>query len=279
MKRKYYSARVGHTSIIKLDLKKTLRLFASAYNSLETRCYFQEAMGYECVDAGEVSGTMGGDIGAFFLRKLHKDHPWPIAERVMTYSAEDLFDVIELLFDYVSKPVDGRYHDWSNCGWHYATFDQDAGQADFRREMNEFLRDFRDGFELSKDGEVVRRAAEGLRPLEEAGLPASSDRKNVNDRVRAAVEKYRKRSATRGQRRDAVRDLADVLEFLRPQLHGVISRRDEADLFNIANNFGIRHHNQLQKNDYDPEWLSFLFYLYLSMIHVATRLLEKRKSK
>jgi hypothetical protein len=78
------------------------------------------------------------------------------------------------------------------------------------------------------------------------------------------------------ERRDAVRDLADVLEFLRPQAKAVLASKDEADLFNLANNFGIRHHNAGQKTDYDPAiWLSWAFYYYLATIHAVTRLIEK----
>ncbi len=67
-----------------------------------------------------------------------------------------------------------------------------------------------------------------------------------------------------------------MLEYLRPQLKQILSSNDESDLFNLANNFGIRHHNQRQKTDYDPAWLSWIFHHYLATIHLATRLVEQR---
>ena len=46
----------------------------------------------------------------------------------------------------------------------------------------------------------------------------------------------------------------------------------ERDLFNLANNFGIRHHNDHQKTSYDANiWLSWMFYFYLATIHVVLR--------
>jgi hypothetical protein len=69
--------------------------------------------------------------------------------------------------------------------------------------------------------------------------------------------------------------LVDILESLRPKLKNVISTKDEDDLFNIANNFGIRHKNERQKIDYDPLWLSWMFYYYLATIHFVTRRLER----
>lgn len=81
-------------------------------------------------------------------------------------------------------------------------------------------------------------------------------------------------------RRDAVRDLADVLESLRSEAKTVLTKRDEADLFNLANNFGIRHFNAQQKMEYDQDiWLSWMFYYYLATIHAVTRLIERSHVK
>jgi hypothetical protein len=101
----------------------------------------------------------------------------------------------------------------------------------------------------------------------------------VQSRLAAAVDKFRRRGASVDQRRDAVRDLADVLEYLRPEAKAVLQSADEKDLFSLANNFGIRHHNQRQKTDYDkPIWLSWLFYYYVATIHAVTRLIDRKKS-
>jgi hypothetical protein len=47
-----------------------------------------------------------------------------------------------------------------------------------------------------------------------------------------------------------VRELFDVLEKLRPEVRAEMLRGDEADLFNFANNFTIRHLNEIQKGNY-----------------------------
>jgi len=170
---------------------------------------FQRSMGYDCVDAGFVAGTMGQDVGAYFLRKLRKAHLWPIDKNIEQYETADLFDVAELLHDHVSAPKNGNYHSWSQCGWHYDEFDAEEGRQRYRSEINEFLRDFDEGYELNATGEVILSGQEGLRDLLEARLPPSADPQNVGARVRAAVGKYRSRQATQDDRRDAVRDLAD----------------------------------------------------------------------
>ena len=67
-----------------------------------------------------------------------------------------------------------------------------------------------------------------------------------------------------------------MLEYLRPQLKDVLHSKDEGDLFNIANNFAIRHHNDRQRGNYDPNiWTSWMFYFYLATIHAAQRMIQR----
>jgi hypothetical protein len=239
--------------------------------------YFQEAFGYNCVDAGKVSGTLGYDIEAQMLRKLRKANLWPIWDKCLDYSEDDLFDIIEFLYDYVSKPIDGYYHSFNDCGWHYQQFNRDAGREEFRFEINSILRDYGDGYELSNEGEILVRGKYGLNLIFQADIP-SNNPDNVEARVRVAITKFRWYRSTLEDRRDAVRDLADVLEYLRPKLKSVLTKQDESDLFNIANNFGIRHHNDKQKMDYDKAiWHSWMFYHYLATIHAVLRLIEKHE--
>ena len=66
-----------------------------------------------------------------------------------------------------------------------------------------------------------------------------------------------------------------MLEYLRPKMKTLLTKSDENDLFNIANNFGIRHHNAKQKTSYDTAiWLSWMFYFYLATLHVILRKID-----
>jgi hypothetical protein len=157
------------------------------------------------------------------------------------------------------------------------SFDQTSGQAEFREKLNTLLEPHESGYELSPAGEVLVLGDPGLAPLHSAPLP-TSDAANVGSRVEAAQAKFRRHRSTEIDRRDAIRDLADVLEFLRPQLDGVLTNKDDAALFSIANNFAIRHHNAKQQSTYDKAiWYSWIFYFYLATIHAAVRLIEKKK--
>jgi hypothetical protein len=261
-----------------LALGELRDFFTATYTSFESRGYFQEGLGINCTD-GYQPGTVG-DVELYAYRRLRRKRLFPIRERKVGLNEDEIFDLIEFLFDHASQPVDeGRYHSYSDCGYHYDQFIKGSASEEFRQEINDILKDYGSGYELSPMGEILTLPGGNLEPLLQAPGP-TYDPKNIQGRVDAAVQKFRRRNASREDRRDATRDLADVLEFLKPQLQKVLAAKDERDLFEIANNFGIRHHNPKQKTNYDePIWLSWIFYFYLATIHAATRMISKRQDK
>jgi hypothetical protein len=276
--RLYYSRRnERNPKISKLDLTALKDLFLATYSNLQELGYFSNAFGISCQD-GDVPGYVGLDVGRFVFCETRKKDLWPLSERISAYSEEDLFDVIEFLYDHVSEPTQTLRHGYDNACVHFSDFDKSFGIARFRSEINPHLNDYATGFELSVDGEILARE-KGYEILLDAKLPAV-DPQNLELRVSEAVRRFQRHNSTQTDRREAVRLLADVLEFLRPQLHKVITKKDESDLFNIANNFGIRHHNARQKNDYDQEiWLRWMFYHFLTTIHATTRMLVRGSPK
>ena len=270
MARQFYSLRKGTNPNLKgLPLREILGLFIRLYAQLNADGYFHEAFGFFCVDEGDVSGKVH-DPELEMLLTIRKTGLWPIHEKAPSYNEDDFFDVLEFLYLYVSKPIDGTMHSYNQCGMHWETFNKALGQEQFRLRVNAVLSHYEQQYELSPNGEVLRKPEAGFEPIFDADLP-SKDR-NVVSRVSAATLRYRRHGSTLDDRRQAVRDLSDVLEYLRPQVKALLTSADEKDLFNIANNFGIRHHNDKQRTAYDTGiWLSWMFYLYLSTIHVVLR--------
>ena len=273
MPRQYYSLRKGTNPNLKgLPLKDTLGLFVRLYNQMNEDGFFHEAFGYVCVDAGEVPGKVR-DPELEMLLTIRKTGLWPIYEKAPFYSEDDFFDVLEFLHQYVSKPIDGTMHSYNQCGMHWETFNKTQGQAEFRRKLNAVLAHYQHRFELSLAGEVLHKPEAGFEPIFDADIPSKDQ--NVTSRINAAALRYRRHGSTIDDRRQAVRDLSDVLEYLRPQVKTLLTSADEKDLFNIANNFGVRHHNDKQRTAYDAGiWLSWMFYFYLSTIHVVLRKIE-----
>ena len=55
--------------------------------------------------------------------------------------------------------------------------------------------------------------------------------------------------------------------------------RDDKLIFDIVNNFEIRHHNPKQSGNYDKAiWYSWMFHFYLATYHAVVRLLIKEKN-
>lgn len=278
MSRKYFSHR-KNPDASRLDLPMLVHLFKTVYLDFLKNDYFYEM-------SGSVPGKLGADIEAQMLIKLRKSDLWPIEEKCNNYSEDDLFDVIEFLYDCVSEPIH-RYDEWSNHGDAYDTFDRETGKQEFRDRINQLLCDYREGYELSENGQILESPEQGLEDLVLANLPLHEP-ENVEQRVESAILKFRRSRSSLDEKRDAVRDLADVLEFLKPQIKEVkLNEADRAlfniakdDLFKIANNYGIRHHNKKQQQDYDKAiWYNWMFYYSLATIHAWVRLIKKEESQ
>jgi hypothetical protein len=119
-----------------------------------------------------------------------------------------------------------------------------------------------------------------------ANIPSETGEENkIDNKIERAIAKYRDRHSTIFDRREAIRELADVLEYLKSILGDNMTTDDEKELlkiqknlFNIANNFQIRHNNDTQKDNYSPSWMSWIFYLYLSSIHLVLRIRKGYKT-
>ena len=201
------------------------------------------------------------------------------AMRELQEAEDKLFDLIEYFHRHVSEGIeddkDSHHHTWSDCGWHYGAFDPGPAQALFRQRMNRTLVKYRNGFRINESGQVEHTADEGLDQLIDAALPTKDP--DIAQRVAGAIALYRNRGRTDEDLRLAVRELFDVLEKLRPEVKAEMLRGDEGALFNIANNFTIRHLNEGQKGNYDTAiWHSWIFYVNLSTIHVITRLVNRK---
>jgi hypothetical protein len=271
MSRKYYAERRGAVKPETLDFMTLKSFFLLKFEELENDFYFREAIGYECVDKGTIKGTWGTNPETFFFMKLRIHDLWPIQQNSDGYDELKLFSVIEFLHDYVSQPKKMWYHAWNDCGWHTEDYDKASGKARYREEMNGILRNYGSGYELSATGEILKITPIGLESVSEE-MVITNDPKNIDDRIRAAITKYRRHNTTLDDKKDAVRTLADVLEYLKKE--GVtLPTRDDSDLFNIINNFDIRHHNREQQGEYDQEvWYDWMFYTFLTSINVILKL-------
>lgn len=246
------------------------------YNDLVEKEHLKEWLGYYCVDEGKVHGTAGSEPSRTIVLEVGRVDIWPPDPAQGMWVEDAIFDFLQFIGQKVSSAVDGTgsFHNWNGCGWHGEDFAPEPARGLYVTRVNEILKRYGDGWEMKSDFEIVERAPIGTAELLTVRLPPATEL-DTRRRVQNAVAKFRRRSSSREDRRDAVRDLGDVLEWLRKDAVKHLSRKDESDLFNILNNFDIRHNNTSQKSDYDAIWLSGLFYYYLTIIHVLTHLIDR----
>jgi hypothetical protein len=165
--------------------------------------------------------------------------------------------------------------------WDYENYDDNAGRLEFRQKANSFLADYKSGYELSEAGLIQSRGTGGLRHILDAEI-LPYDEANVDSKIRRAIAKWKSRHVSLEDQKEAIREMADVFEWLKKtkRLAEVLDGKDEAALFDLANNFAIRHHNPKQKQSYDGTiWYSWMFHFYLATYHAAIRLLIKKERK
>lgn len=143
--------------------------------------------------------------------------------------------------------------------------------------LNNTINDINELFKLDKIGyEIVDEKIQKIsQPGSESLIKEAvetNDPKNIDSRIKYAIIKFSRYNSSIEDKKEAVRTLADVLEYLRKS-NIKLPKNDDSDLFNIINNFDIRHLNRAQQSDYDKDvWYDWMFYTFLASIHVLLKL-------
>ncbi|MFE3874932.1 hypothetical protein ACFXPX_11100 [Kitasatospora sp. NPDC059146] len=269
----YWSARRGASrQTSKTDLPATCRRFASLVARLDDAGYFASAMGQPCVDDSTI-----GSLGTFPIEELHRQLGregglWPVQRFGEHYDLDDLCDVIEFLADHVRRPTRRHYHSYSNCGWHYDEFDSERGQQLYRSEVNALLAESEIGLMLAESGRLEMVAPGVVEELVTAVRAAENVHDADDMELEHALSQFRIRGASPMDRRQSVIALAGILERRRALIKTHLLSKDEGALFQIANQFGIRHQDAKQQTEYDSElYLEWIFYWYVATINLTNK--------
>ncbi len=282
--RPYWSQRVTARELPQEALDSTTRRVRALVRELMGEQFFAEVLGFDCVDDSGGYGDFRSTPEHEFERRVGKPDLWAAQDAAL--SVDDLCDLIEVFHDLAARPTRGWVHFHGECGWvhhyggggfHPTRFDQRSGQALFRWRMNRVLSASALGVVLANDGEDVGRMTRtlptGLAHLVEATLTTGAD--DDRDEINHAVALFRGRSATSQEKRSAIIALAGVLERHRLLLKEHLLSKDEGALFQIANDFDLRHRNADQRSDYDDAYLEWIFYWYLGTVCLVGRLVDR----
>ncbi len=278
----YYSVRSGKNRF-KHSTSDLEELFLTIIKGYARKFYFQEYFG-DCCSYYEFSPEILGndeEINAKLQIKTGRKNLWPICkifpwqdDDVPFLLEDDIFDLVEFFYDCISKPIDGNHH--CQCGYsHYKSFNSKLGKKEYRKDINTLLVGYGDGYRLDDNGKIFSILNPMLMPIFQSKL-LSIENKEKN-RFERAKEKFLSRN--QDNKRDAIKDLADILEHMHPKAEKLITKSDDSDIFKLLNRFGFRHNNKDQSDGYDKDtFYPWIFnYLLVSIISID-RIIIKNKA-
>ncbi|TFD86949.1 hypothetical protein E3T61_13825 [Cryobacterium lactosi] len=277
----YWAQRHGYSDPVTKEAgTSAVDSFSSFIEEMSYLGYFPRVLPKQCVDDRDWSGDAAGTK---ISRSVRLKITWPIpADEAASYPVEKLFSLIEYFHDQAYRPrLPGELHPFGGCGPHYSDWNKESGTAVYRWRVNELLEAHGLDVRLSKNpGEQGRLTSVLPQPLEKVvEKQLESRRDDPADEVAHALRDFRARSAGRPQKVAALGLLAGQLERRRDLLKSSLQRGDEASLFDIANNYAIRHRNDRQKSEYGDEYLNWIFNLYVSSIQLIDDLDHRQSAR
>ncbi len=288
--RPLFSQRQQPPAAVVLDVAACKDRFAQLVVELSMHGYFEDAFGSQCSDARDESPDTEGQRKLAERLGLVDVALWPLQVTSNVFSGatsvhegwpdELFFDVVEALDELMARPRRRSWHDYHR-EWDYSDYSRPAGQAVYRWRVNDLLNRSIVPLRLAETGNdaglLVRATGDPRDQLVDRALstPLPKDR----DEVRHAIELYRSRAAGREDKRSAIFTLGRLLEDRRPMIDATLSRKDSGALFQIANEFDLRHrraasHGKAQRDDYDDAFLDWVFWWYLATVELTDRLLD-----
>lgn len=198
-----------------------------------------------------------------------------------------ILDFVEFVFASVGKPVPGKYHDYFSH--HHLSFDQQAGQEEFRATVNRIFGRNGVAFEMLSTGRIVRVLppvlGEDLRRtvfntgdrtldnmLEEARAKFSDRnplvRREALERLWDAWERL-KSLADPGDKKRSVKAILDAVAQ-EPSLRARLEE-EATELTAIGNSHLIRHSEVNQVPVIDVDHVDYLFHRLFAMVQLMLR--------
>jgi hypothetical protein len=230
MSRRYYSSRKDK---VRLSLRELYVKLQNLYLFFRDKDYFKEKAG---ITQHDLPSAIQHEAGIELNFQPFPITKWSVAE----LTEDHVFDTLEFLYDRASRP--GHWSRMTNdTGWNYEDYedyDTEAGRTDFREKANLFLADYGDGFELTEQGTILALGSHGLEQILDAEIP-SYDEVNVDSKVRDAITKWRNRKLSLQEKKAAIRELADVFEWLKKT-----KTSRQSSIWPITLRFGITIQNR-----------------------------------
>jgi|CXWK01.1.fsa_nt_gi hypothetical protein len=275
----HWSARRGAPPA-PLDAEAVLARFEPLVRQLdEVAGLWAEAFGVSCPDGiGDPVVPPRQVLEDRLERELPPTMDWPLRQGApSTWSLDDLYDYIEVLYDLASWPAQWQHHTFGGCIGHPSDFSIVCGRALYAQQVNQLLQRSTLTVRLADNGDdrgrIVRHDEGAAADAIDAAL-ANAPHAQF-DEIQHAITQFRARDRNVHDMRSAIVTLAGVLESHRGLLKKELVDGDENDLFKVANEFDLRHRNAKQKGGYDPIFLEWIFYWYLATTALTGKLIKR----
>ncbi|QWC83717.1 hypothetical protein KLP28_08640 [Nocardioidaceae bacterium] len=263
-----------------LDAGGVAVAFRALVADLEARGYFEHHFGKDCPDEHDWRADEAIEQRLGRLVSWNADVETLLEDPDGSADPVNLFDLIEVIHDLAGFPRTRWMHGFQDCAWHHVGHSASVGRAVYRWEVNRILERSSLGLRLADDGDdqgrLVAVVDEGRADL--AARMAALPGDDTGERVRHALALFRAREATRRDKVSACNALYAVLERHRALLISSLFRKDEGALFQIANDFAMRHNEERQRSDYDEAFLDWVFWWYLATVDLTERLLQRQRT-
>ena len=245
--------------------------------NLRNRGYFEKVFGPDCIDREE-EGVSFDDIN---MKHSGSGLTWPLDIRYYDAFGRDfLYNALEIFDYYVAAPTQRSWHGFGEPHWDFYRFSRRRGRAVYRWEINRILSKHKSRYEMATEGanagQIVERTAPQMADLITSVTTETRDNDDAQ-KVSHAFDHFQKREIDSESKRSACITLAAVLENRRYLLKENLLTKDEGALFQLANEFHIRHNNERQKRDYDSAFLEWVFWWYIATIDLSNKLIKQQE--
>lgn len=255
----------------RLNAKELQVSFAALIAELDGFCYLELA----CRSRGPRFYRMPDALRNILQEGVGVVVQWPLEPN--EWDQDTFYGLVEVFHDLVARP---RKREAARTGreWDCDQFARSPAQTAYRWRVNRLFERSSTALRLADTGEDKGRLVAAVDEARDdlASCMAERDDPGTSGPVRHAIALHRSRAATEHDTRSAVIALAGVLEERRNLLKAELFAKDEGALFQIANQFGIRHQTADQLRDYDPMFLDWVFWWYLATIELSDRLLARQ---
>lgn len=265
----YYGVRSGKINLddMKINFKRFREFFIATYTYFEDKGDFRLAFnGYKARPR-----LMKPSPEAFLFSHVGNRDVFPIEQYGYKLDKVTIFTLIEILHQFI----------WSNDELEDLEFldifsdNINSAQKEFRNEINKYLMHLDDGYELTEKGYIIDLPDNGLNNLIKSDLPEQTS-DTVTLQVETAIKMFFKYDSNLEEKRKAINILADILEPYRDDLKNYTTSKHDTMIFGIVNNYGIRHNDLKQKEEYEkPVWYEWMFHYYLATVHAVLSLKEE----